>query len=247
MGNRKISPDLKMCALSLWDRGWQVEDIADALLVSRASLYRWNAIFEEHGSVNRPYFALRGKARILTRAVLTAVQTLYESDADLSLDELVLWLALHHNIAISISALQENLQKAGLTRKLLHKIAVERDEELRQQWKDMLAGDDFLGDGLQFICVDETSKNERTYARRYGRAFSGERAELKDVFVRGDRYSLVTALSVEGYIAVEVVPGSFDSMDFLEFIQEQVVGSSSCSESCCQLLRFIDSANEPLP
>ena len=157
-----------MCTLSLWDRGWQVEDIADALLVLRASLYHWNTIFEEHGSVNRPYFALRGKARILTQAVLTAVHMLYESDADLYLDELVLWLALHHNIAISVSTLQENLQKAGLTRKLLHKIAVERDEELRQQWKDMLAGDDFLGDGSQFICIDETLKNEHTYARRYG-------------------------------------------------------------------------------
>ena len=64
-----------------------------------------------------------------------------------------------------------------------------------------------------------------TYARRYGQAFLGERAELKDVFVRGDRYSLVAALTINGYIAVEAIPGSFDSMDFLEFIQEQVVHS----------------------
>jgi hypothetical protein len=89
----------------------------------------------------------------------------------------------------------------------------------------MQASDDFLGDGSQFICVDETSKNERTYARHYGRAFLGERAELKDVFVRGDRYSLVAALTIDGYIAAEAIPGSFDSMDFLEFIQEQVVHS----------------------
>jgi transposase len=153
MGNRKISADLKMCALSLWDRGWQVDDIVDALLISRASLYRWNAIFEEHGSVNRPHFYLRGRARILTLAVLTAVHTLYESDSDLYLDELVLWLALHHDIIISVSALQENLQTARLTRKLLHKIAIERDDELRQEWKNMLAGDDFLADGSQFIYV----------------------------------------------------------------------------------------------
>ena len=103
----------------------------------------------------------------------------------------------------------------------------------------MLVGDDFFGDVLQFICIDETSKNECTYAWQYGWAFSGEQAELKDVFVHGGQYSLVAVLSVEGYIAVEVVPGSFDSIDFLEFIQEQVVGSSSCSESCYQLLRFI--------
>jgi transposase len=223
MGNRKISNDLKECALNLWDWGWDLEDITDALLVSRSSLYRWRSIFEEHGSVNRPSFALRGPARILTRAVLTAVHTLYTSDPDIYLDELVLWLEFHHDINISVSSLQENLTKAGLTRKILHKIALERDEELRQQWREMQASDDFVGDGSQFICIDETSKNERTYARRYGRAFSGERAELKDVFVRGDRYSLVAALTIDGYIAAEAIPGSFDSVDFLEFIQEQVV------------------------
>jgi len=93
----------------------------------------------------------------------------------------------------------------------------------------MQAGDDFLHDGSQFVCVDETSKNELTYARKYGRAYSGERAELKDVFVCGDRYSMVAALTVDGYIASHIVPGSFDSIDFIDFIQEQVVMPSFCS------------------
>jgi len=223
MGNRRISSDLKDCALTLWDKGWELEDITDALLVSQASLYLWQAILEEHGSLKKPPSALHGLARILTCAVLTAVHTLYTTDPDLYLDELVLWLAIHHDIAISVSALQQNLTKAGLTRKILHKIALERDEVLRQQWSDMQASDNFLADGSQFICLDETSKNEHTYARRYGRAYSGDRAELKDVFVHGDRYSLVAALTVDGYIAAHAVPGSFDSIDFLEFVQEQVV------------------------
>lgn len=90
----------------------------------------------------------------------------------------------------------------------------------------MQASEDFLPDGSQFVCLDETSKNELTYARKYGRAYSGDRAELRDVFVRGDRYSLVAALSVDGYIACDAMPGSLDSMDFLEFIQEKVVCSN---------------------
>jgi len=89
----------------------------------------------------------------------------------------------------------------------------------------MLASDDFLPDGSQFICLDETSKNELTYARKYGRAYSGEQAELTDVFVRGDQYSLVAALTTDGYIASEAVPGSLESIDFLEFVQENVVCS----------------------
>jgi hypothetical protein len=89
----------------------------------------------------------------------------------------------------------------------------------------MQVSDDFLPDGSQFVCVDETSKNEHTYVRRYGCPYSGECTELKDVFVWGDRYSLVTALTIDGYIASDAVPGSFGSIDFLEFIQEMVVCS----------------------
>ena len=36
----------------------------------------------------------------------------------------------------------------------------------------------------------------------------------------------MAALSVDGYIACDVVPGSLDSIDFLEFVQEKVVGGN---------------------
>jgi transposase len=222
MGNRRISSDIKQCALRLWDSGWELEDVCFALMVSRASIYRWQAIFEQYGNVNRPPSPLIGPTRILTRALVTACQTLYESDSDLYLDEVITWLALTHDIIISTSTLARNLAEAGLTRKILHKIAQERDELLRQEWKDSIRTN-FQGDGSEFVCVDETSKNELSYARRFGRSLAGERAHLTDVFVRGDRYSLVAAVTTEGYIAAHAVEGSFDSFEFYNFVAEQVV------------------------
>ena len=127
---QKISSDMKECALRLWDQGWKIEEIMDALGVSRSSIFWWQAIFDEHGSVNRLLNALKGPEQIITRAVLTAVHTLYETDSDLYLNELVLWLAVEHDITISVLALHVTLKKAGLTRKLLHKIAIEHDNEL---------------------------------------------------------------------------------------------------------------------
>ena len=116
---------MKLCALKLWDQGWELEDIIDTLGVSCSSIYWWKAIFETYGSVNRPQLTLHGPACILTRAVLTAVHTIYEQESNLYLDELVLWPAIHHDIMISTSALHRNLKNAGLTRKLLCKIAQE--------------------------------------------------------------------------------------------------------------------------
>ena len=81
----------------------------------------------------------------------------------------------------------------------------------------------FSGTGEEFVTVDESSKNEHDVARRYGRAASGHEADLIDPFVCGVRYSLVAAMSTNGYIATQVVEGSYDSFSFFDFIVEDVV------------------------
>ena len=98
---------LKSCCVTWFDLPL---DIVDTLGISRPSIYRWQAIFEQHGSVIRQPIAPKGSERIITRAVLTAVHTLFETDSDLYLDELVLWLAIEHNIAVSISTLHATLK-----------------------------------------------------------------------------------------------------------------------------------------
>ena len=155
---------------------------------------------------------------------------IYNTTPDIYLDELQYWLAIEHDIAISISALHRNLEDVGLTRKLLHKIALERDELIRAEFRENIE-QNFSGTGEELVFVDEASKNDHSTARRYGRSVVGEQANFEDVFVRGDRYSLVAAITKQGYIAAHVVPGSLDSYDFFEFISEQVVNclvSSSC-------------------
>jgi hypothetical protein len=65
MVNRRISTDLKECALRLWEFGWEELDIIQGLAVSR-SIYRWRNIFDELGTVNRPPSAIRGRVRIIS-------------------------------------------------------------------------------------------------------------------------------------------------------------------------------------
>ena len=52
---------------------------------------------------------------------------------------------------------------------------------------------------------------------------SGENVILRDVFVGGDRYSLVAAITIDSYITSMVVPGSLNAFDFYNFIAEDVV------------------------
>ena len=69
-----------------------------------------------------------GRPRLIGMAAMNAVKDIYARNSDAYLDELQWHLAIHHDIAISISALQETLIRAGLTWKVLHKIASECDK-----------------------------------------------------------------------------------------------------------------------
>ena len=51
------------------------------------------------------------------------------------LTEIQDWLAVAYHINMSKTAMFENIHDAGLTYKLLCKAAVERDKDLREDWK----------------------------------------------------------------------------------------------------------------
>ncbi|KAH6905071.1 hypothetical protein BKA70DRAFT_1026127, partial [Coprinopsis sp. MPI-PUGE-AT-0042] len=216
---RKIEQQTKEIALSLWHRGWSVEDIVDILGISQASLYCWQAIFDEMGTVIRP--TIRRAERIISQAVMDAVYVILRAHPNIYLDELMLWLAVHHDIVISRTALHETLKRNGLTRKLLQKVAIERDKQLRQEWKALL---------------EHESLNECTYACHYGRSLQGSHAILEDVFIRGERCSMTCVLTVDGCIAVDAVIGLYDSVQFFDFIAEEVLPQMNPFPDICSVL-----------
>ncbi len=226
MGNRHIPTQIKDIALELWTLGWDPSNICHIFHVLPRSLYRWRNLFETFRTPENQPAPLHGRPHIVSLAVLDAIHVLLKSHPDTYLDKLQWFLAIHHDLPISLSTLQHNLIRAGLTRKLLHTIAVERDEQRRAAY---LAGVtnpiNFSGTGFEFITVDESSKDERMFGHRYGCSPIGQEADMQDVFVRGERYSLIAAMSIDGYIATWVQPGSFDSFGFFDFIIEDVVST----------------------
>ena len=75
----------------------------------------------------------------------------------------------------------------------------------------------------QLIFVDETSKDERSVSRLYGYSYVNNRANKKVVFIRGKRYTILPALTIDGFIAAEIMEGSCDKDKFRTFIITQVV------------------------
>lgn len=77
----------------------------------------------------------------------------------------------------------------------------------------------------QLIFLDESSKDERTLSRSYGYSFKNQPAIQKVVFIRGVRYTILPALSLDGIIGMEIIEGSCNKQQFQEFIFSQIVSN----------------------
>ena len=75
----------------------------------------------------------------------------------------------------------------------------------------------------QFVFIDETSKGERSLSRAYRYGIKNTRVEKNIVFIRGKRYTILPALTLDGFIATDIMEGSCNKERFQIFILSQVV------------------------
>ncbi|KAG2132757.1 hypothetical protein DEU56DRAFT_739407 [Suillus clintonianus] len=130
----------------------------------------------------------------------------------------------------SLSTIHRSFEHAGVNLKHIKKIAAECDP---------LCHADFVCRVSQYLpasllCLDEVSKDDRTYSRHWGRAARGARAEQHQPFVRKRRFSMVAGLALdEGIVAAKVVEGSFNRESFMNFLRNDVVSFSDYERAAC--------------
>jgi hypothetical protein len=79
----------------------------------------------------------------------------------------------------------------------------------------------FMPQQLSFL--DETSKDERTPIRGFGRAKKGRRATKKGVFKHGRWMSTEALLTLDGIVGCKAVEGSMMKELFLEWLEYNIV------------------------
>jgi transposase len=216
-----ISPDLKQPSLWLLEQGYLPSEICHLLGVSLSSLRRWERNYDEFGHVIPPRNPSQGRPNLLHQPHFAGLIEHVKHAPEMYLDEMQDWLLVNQDIFLGRTTLHTKLQNAGLTYKLLRRQAAERDEAARNEW---MAARRLDFTARQGVWTDETSKDERTIYRHYGRAPAGERATIPARFVRGERYSILPAMTIDGYIATRMVMGSIDGPEFIDFILQEAVG-----------------------
>jgi len=135
------------------------------------------------------------------------------------LDEAVQFVYDEFGLETDISTIYRTLQRKQWSRKVCQRRASERSSELRSAWRGIAS----QWIASQIACIDESAANERTGDRRYGWSQLGLICEQKGPYKRSERWSILPALTTEGWIDYIIYQGSITKDIYLQFLEERVL------------------------
>lgn len=214
------SADLKARAVLNVDEGVPPKLVKALFGVSERSLRRWRFNQRKHGSVNLPPSASRGRPYILASSQFRRLLKHLRKEPDMSMPEMVDWCAHKFGRSPCPSALYNRLRKMGWSRKRLRRVAAQQDPLRCEAFEDQQQRE---LPAPMCIWIDESSKDDRTIYRHYGWAPRGHRAVKRVSLSRGKRYSILPAMTLDGYIATRIVSGSVSTEEFIDFVLNDVL------------------------
>ncbi|CAB4024257.1 Hypothetical predicted protein [Paramuricea clavata] len=115
------------------------------------------------------------------------------------------------------------LYRLGITRKKIQRVALQQNENLRQQFKAEIS----VFSPNQLVFVDETGIDKRI-TRQYGYSARGTRPVVRDYsYARwAPHYSAISAISSDGLIANQLMKNPderFNANSFIQFLNEQLL------------------------
>ena len=211
---------VKISAIKLHERELlDLDTILDVMEMSRSTFFHVQNLWRETGNIISPKASLRGCLQTLNYDDVQYLLVLIEQNPDYFLDELLYLLTTNRFISVHYTAVHHALERAGVSRKRLKKIAYERSKPLHEDFIGRMAKYD--PDELGFL--DEVHKDERTLNRGFGRSKKGRQAAKRAKFVRGRRTSTEALLTLDGIVACKAVEGSMTKELFLEWLEFSVV------------------------
>lgn len=137
------------------------------------------------------------------------------------LDELQDEVWNRRGVLVSVPCLRRTLQRLRLSHKHITIRALERDELQRSAYMNRIG--ELITDPAQLLFIDEAARNNKNPTRRKGWSSIGTRFIQRRCFVRGQRFSILPVLSMDGIIAHDILPGSVTSEKFVQFLRDHVV------------------------
>jgi hypothetical protein len=88
----------------------------------------------------------------------------------------------------------------------------------------------------QLVFVDESASNERTAERKFGWSMRGDPCRVRRSNKRSKRWSILPAITIQGYVAWEIYQDSFTTARFNAFIKQDVLPWMQPFPGICSVL-----------
>ena len=220
----------------LYHDSYSINNICRTLGIKKSLVYKILSFHAKYGTITNPckYSRLLGRRRVLSSADVSFVSAIVQHCSTIYLDEIQHEIWVKRQKFVTLPTLQRTLQRLCITRKIVSAPAAERNEETRAIYMNRIAAE--VPDPNMLVFIDEAAKDKRTSARLHGRSMRGVRCLVQRYFVRGTRYSIVPAITLDGIIAYDIIEGPVDGQRFLKFLEEHVV---SFNRFPCIILTFL--------
>ena len=215
-----ISLELRKCIIY-----WRHElnlPISEIVRLSRRSERAIYTVLQYHRDFQQPsnpFARLRGCKRILEREDLEYLDGLLSSQPALFLDEIQDKLQEMRDVEVSLATLSRTLSQLSITHKRVAKEALERNEHLRATWQTVMG----QYEPRQLVFIDEAGVDDHTNVRKWGWAPLGQACVRRTSFLRGQKFSILPALSLDGILTLEIFEGSVNQERFLIFLRNYLV------------------------
>lgn len=197
MPSRKVSQDLKDRIPVLYhQQNYTVKNICELLGIKKTLVYQTLLYYAAHGVAFNRHAQKRGRPRKLGLNDIKFINSLVQQRHCVYLDEIQRELEESRDQEVSITTIYRTLCRLNYTRKKVSARALERNELQRNAYMNKIA--EVVTNLDQLMFVDEAARNRRTSTRMNGWALLGRKCVQRRFFVRGERFSILPILTIEG-------------------------------------------------
>lgn len=198
--------------------------ITKYLNIKKTCVYDTLRYHRHYGTTFNPHARRPGRKSTLRYAHDDFVHDYLKRNPCAYLDEIQFAVRHRYGFEPSIPTLVRCLRRLAYTSKTVSKEALERDEKRRAVF--MYGMGKVAKDADMLVFLDEAAKNEKTSGRLKGWSLRGTRCVQRRCFIRGQRFSILPAITLDGIVAHTIIEGSVTSEKFCKFLREQVVRHS---------------------
>lgn len=175
-------------------------------------------LYLETGEFSNGTAHTMGRPRILTMSDKSYIRSVLQEKPSLYLDEIQDMLWFNREIDVCLSTLSRTLREMAITNKTVSYEALQRNNLLRATW--IGAYGDIPMDYMVFL--DESGIESDDHQRTNGWGLLGSACTRRAIWMQGERFSILPALTHEGIVSMEIFRGAVNRDLFIGYIQEHL-------------------------